>query len=71
MTGQNHARPMLKRILNAWQRSSNAFVAGNLLAAIRQRNVEIYSNKDGLAFQVEILNRKLCHKAILGNCYPE
>ena len=48
---QNHARAMVERVLDRGQRCANALVAGDLLAASRQRHVEIDANEDALALR--------------------
>ncbi len=44
--GEDDARAVFEYVLNGGKRSADAFVAGDFLAAVRQRNVEVYPNED-------------------------
>ena len=48
---QYHAGAVVERVLDGGQRSLDALVAGDLLAARREGNVEIDTNEDTLVLQ--------------------
>ena len=54
MRGQDDAGPLLQRVADGRQRRFDALVARDLLAAGRQGNIKVHTNKDTLILQIEI-----------------
>ena len=61
VAGQNHARAVVQRVLDARERRAYTFVAGDFLTSRRKRDVEIHAHKDALAAQVQISNGEGTH----------
>src|SRR5262249_46599529 len=52
MAGENYGRTVIERVLNARNRRLDPLVACDLLAAGRERNIEIDTHKDALALEI-------------------
>ena len=61
MRRENHARAVLQSVLDGRYRGANALVAGDLLPAIGERNIEIHPNEDAFPVQIKIFDRQFGH----------
>ena len=59
MRSEDHPAALIYCVLNRRQRGTNTRVIFNL--AFLNRDVEIDTNENPLAFEIEILNGKFCH----------
>src|SRR6202011_4164697 len=59
MRGQNHASATAHRELQRWQRLADARIVAHFAAV--KRHVEIHTDENALALQVEVANREFVH----------